>query len=118
MIAECPLSMECRLITVHEMPSNNLVVGEIVGAYTKEHCLSDGKLDFKKVDPIILTMRDNTYWGLGQNVGKAWSEGKRLKAAAPAGYGQLRPACTALLPVPPAIHRHCQNGGHQQSKKD
>ena len=39
--------------------------------------LTDGKLDVKKVDPLLLTMPDNNYWAVGERIGKAWSEGKK-----------------------------------------
>ena len=32
----------------------------------------------KKIDPFLLTMPDNTYWSLGESIGKAWNAGKKL----------------------------------------
>ena len=37
------------------------------------------RLDVTKMDPMVLTMHDNGYWKVGQQVGKAWSAGKKLK---------------------------------------
>jgi flavin reductase (DIM6/NTAB) family NADH-FMN oxidoreductase RutF len=78
MIEDCPLCMECKLTTILELPSNELFVGEIVGAYADRDCLSDGKPDIKKIQPFTLTMPDNRYWKVGGNAGKAWSAGKKL----------------------------------------
>ena len=82
MIAECPLCLECRLVQTVELPTNNWFIGEIVESYTEANYLSDGKLDVTKMDPMVLTMPDNGYWKVGQQVGKAWSAGKKLKKEA------------------------------------
>jgi hypothetical protein len=36
-------------------------------------------LDIKKINPFTLSMPDNRYWSVGENLGKAWSIGKALK---------------------------------------
>jgi hypothetical protein len=48
--------------------------------YTEDRFLTDGKPDIQKINPFTLTMPDNRYWGVGKVVGKAWSDGKKLKA--------------------------------------
>lgn len=80
MIQEFPVTMECRLFQAVDLPSNTFFIGEIVGAYAHENCLTDGKPDIKKIDPFTLTMPDCNYWAVGENIGKAWSIGKSLKA--------------------------------------
>jgi flavin reductase (DIM6/NTAB) family NADH-FMN oxidoreductase RutF len=79
MITQCPLSMECRLVEKHEYATNTWFIGEIVGAYAHEHCLRDGKPDIKKMNPLLLTMPDNSYWTAGEYAGKAWGAGKDFK---------------------------------------
>ena len=79
MIQQCPLCMECRLVNPIELPTNTLFIGEIIGTYTEERFLIDGKPDIHKIVPFTLTMPDNNYWGVGNNVGKAWSIGKNFK---------------------------------------
>jgi flavin reductase (DIM6/NTAB) family NADH-FMN oxidoreductase RutF len=78
MITECPLSLECRFVESHDYASHTCIIGEIIGSYIDESCLTDGKPDQNKIDPLLLTMPDNTYWRIGENVGKAWHEGKSL----------------------------------------
>jgi flavin reductase (DIM6/NTAB) family NADH-FMN oxidoreductase RutF len=78
MIRECPLCVECRLVKAVELPTNDVFIGEIAASYADEGCLEDGKPDFRKVDPLLLTMPDNGYWTLGDRVGKAWSDGRKL----------------------------------------
>lgn len=79
MIEECPLSLECKLIHIYEMPTNDLFIGEIMATYTEKQYLTDGKPDIKKINPAVLTMPDNNYWNIGENIGKAWNIGKNLK---------------------------------------
>ena len=79
MIRECPLNLECRLVHTVELPTNNLYIGEIVASFADERCLTEGKLDVKKLDPLLLTMPDNRYWAVGDFAGDAWEAGKRLK---------------------------------------
>jgi flavin reductase (DIM6/NTAB) family NADH-FMN oxidoreductase RutF len=79
MIMECPLSIECKLFDIHELPTNDLFIGEAVAAYTEEQYLYEGKLDIKKIKPLMLTMPDNNYWKVGEHVGNAWKDGKNFK---------------------------------------
>ena len=76
MIRKCPLTMECKLVTTVDLPSNELFVGEIVGAYTEDRYLTDEKPDIEKMRLFALTMPDNRYWRIGEFCGKAWSIGK------------------------------------------
>lgn len=80
MIKDCPLNMECKLVEIVERESNEIFIGEIIGTYTEERFLSDGKLDFKKMKPLILSQPDTSYWRLGEPFAKAWNIGKKYKA--------------------------------------
>ena len=79
MIKECPLSIECKLIDIYEMPTNSLYIGEVIATYTEDKYLTNGKPDIEKMNPIVLTMTDNRYWTVGDYIGKAWSDGKKIK---------------------------------------
>ena len=79
LIKECPVCMACRLYDEIRLPFNTLFVGEIVEVYSEERYLTDGNPDIKKINPFTLTMPDNNYWEVGNNAGKAWSTGKKLK---------------------------------------
>jgi flavin reductase (DIM6/NTAB) family NADH-FMN oxidoreductase RutF len=80
LIRDCPLCIECKLVKIVESGPNEIFIGEIMGTYTEERFLTDGKLDFKKMKPLILSQPDTSYWRLGVQVGKAWNIGKRYKA--------------------------------------
>jgi len=77
MINSCHLCLECNLFDIYEMPSNDLFIGEIIAGYADESCLTDGRLDLRKLDPLLLTMPDNSYWKVGEFLEKAWSIGKK-----------------------------------------
>ncbi len=79
LIKECPLCMACRVHEAIKLPFNTLYVGEICEAFTEERYLTNGNPDIKKMNPFTLTMPDNNYWDVGNNVGKAWNIGKKLK---------------------------------------
>lgn len=78
MVAECPVSMECRLVKTVDLGADTLFIGEIAAVYSEEKFLKDGVPDVKKVRPFALTMHDNNYWTLGESIGKAWNAGKDI----------------------------------------
>ncbi|MCX5704018.1 MAG: flavin reductase family protein [Candidatus Omnitrophica bacterium] len=78
MIKECAVCMECKVVNTVDMEIDTLFIGEIVGAYSDEKYLSNGRPDIEKIKPFCLTMPDNNYWALGTYLGKAWGIGKDL----------------------------------------
>ena len=78
MARACGVAMECRLVQVVELPVDELFIGEIVSAFADEACLVDGKPDVRKLNPFMLTMPDNRYWAVGDELGRAWGAGKEL----------------------------------------
>jgi flavin reductase (DIM6/NTAB) family NADH-FMN oxidoreductase RutF len=78
MAKACPVTMECRLVQTVELAIDELFIGEIISAYADEACLVDGKPDVRKLNPFTLTMPDNHYWAVGEELGKAWGAGKEL----------------------------------------
>jgi len=80
LIRECPIGIACRLNQAVQLPGNTLYIGDVVEVYTEARYLTDGKPDILKIDPFSLTMPDNGYWRVGEKVGRAWSDGKKLKA--------------------------------------
>lgn len=86
LIKESPLSMEFEVVQTVDMPTNTMFIGELKAAWTEERYMTDGYVDVEKIRPITLTMPDNRYWAIGDQVGRAWHDGKamrdRIKAAA------------------------------------
>ncbi len=76
MIRECALCAECRLVQATPFGVDTLYVAEIVGVHAQEQCLTEGRVDWSKVSPLIFTFPDPSYWKLGDYVGKAWHIGR------------------------------------------
>ena len=85
MISACPLTLECRLVQSVDLPTNHLFIGEIVGAYCDETLVEDGQADIRAIDPLLLTMPDNSYWAVGERVGSAWSIGRDFNPGGSSG---------------------------------
>jgi flavin reductase (DIM6/NTAB) family NADH-FMN oxidoreductase RutF len=79
MIAECPLTIECKVSQTVDLPTNSFFIAEIINIYCEEDLLDDGKPDVQKIKPFVLTMPDNRFWALGKCVGRAWDAGKKIR---------------------------------------
>jgi len=79
MITTCPVAIECRVVKTVELPTNSFFIGEIINIFTEDRFLTEGKPDVKKINPFLLTMPDNRFWSVGENIGKAWNAGKALR---------------------------------------
>jgi flavin reductase (DIM6/NTAB) family NADH-FMN oxidoreductase RutF len=76
LIQECPLNLECKVIHYLDLGSHTLVVGEIIETYISEDCLTDGKADPGKIDPLIYAPGTTKYHRLGEDIGSAFKIGK------------------------------------------
>lgn len=79
MIKSCPVNMECRLYNIVELPTHDLIIGEIFETYVDDSALTYGALDIKKVDPLLFEMASKKYWSIGGEIAQCWSVGKELK---------------------------------------
>ena len=71
------MTVECKLIKFNE---DGICIGQIVNISADESVLDDnGKIDTQKVAPILYNGVTNSYWSFGEEVGKAFSDGKKLK---------------------------------------
>ena len=75
--AELPFVLECRLKSYDEESCR--LVGEIVNVSVDERVLTDGKVDLTKLRPITYDPANHAYVTLGECVGKAFSDGRKLK---------------------------------------
>lgn len=76
-INELPMCLECELVSYEE--SSGYMVGNIVNVSAEENVLTDGKIDPVKLDPITYDPVNHNYLRLGDVVGKAFSDGKKIK---------------------------------------
>ena len=78
LIDELPMALECRLIRYD--PESCRLVGEIVNVCAEERVLNEsGKIDPARLRPISFDPMNNAYLALGEKVGNAFSDGKKLK---------------------------------------
>ena len=76
-IAELPMTVECKLLKFNE---DGICIGEIINISADESVIDDsGKIDAKKLNPIIYDSASHAYWSFGEKVGFAFSDGKKLK---------------------------------------
>ena len=76
-VEELPMALECELIS-YDVPTCRFV-GRIVNVSADEKILTDGKIDPAKLCPITYDPVNHNYLTLGEKVGKAFSDGKKLK---------------------------------------
>lgn len=76
-INELPLCLECELIKVVD---GSKFIGEIKNVNADEKILdSEGKIDLTKFAPITYDPSAYGYYRLGEKVGNAFSDGKKIK---------------------------------------
>jgi len=79
LIEECGLNVECLLHHTDINGLNTTFIADIIGVYEDENILIDGKIDFIKLNPLILNQSSSEYYTLNSHIsGKAWNIGKNL----------------------------------------
>lgn len=74
---QLPFTIECKLIS-YDAQSCHLF-GEIVNVFGDESILTDGKPDFRKLQPVMFDPVNHYYYSGVEISGKAFDEGKKLK---------------------------------------
>lgn len=74
---ELPLTLECKLVKVID---GSMYLGEIINVVADDRILDEnGQIDVKKLDPIVFDTAHYAYYTLGERIGSAFSDGKKLK---------------------------------------
>lgn len=76
-IADLPLTLECRLDHIDEQ--TGCVYGEIVNVLAEESILTGNAVDIKKLDPLSYDPASRCYFSMGEKVGTAFHDGSKLK---------------------------------------
>jgi flavin reductase (DIM6/NTAB) family NADH-FMN oxidoreductase RutF len=74
---ECPVAIECTVFESVDCGSHELYIGEVVEVHADPSCVTDGKLDTEKIDPIIYAQY--SYFSVGKQVARAFSAGKKYR---------------------------------------
>ena len=77
-----PLVVECELKELVRTENFSTVIGTIIDVAADESVLSEsGKADAERLGMVLYDSFSKSYFTLGEQVGKAWSEGKRYLSA-------------------------------------
>ncbi|MFC1962272.1 flavin reductase family protein [Chloroflexota bacterium] len=81
LIEQCPVNLECQVVHILDLGSHALVIGKIEETHVSENCLTDGKPDVNKINPLIYA-RDlaRQYLDFGKVIAKAHNIGLELKS--------------------------------------
>ena len=77
-IDQLPVSLECEVVDIIQEYGETRVTAKIVGMVADDSVLTDGKVDLSKLQPIMYDSSAKTYRVIGENVGGAWSSGKKF----------------------------------------
>jgi flavin reductase (DIM6/NTAB) family NADH-FMN oxidoreductase RutF len=80
LIDQCPVNLECSVVQILDLGSHCLIIGQIAQTHVSEHCLTDGRPNVEKIQPLAyVTSPAARYQKLGEVAGKAWSAGRHVK---------------------------------------
>jgi len=74
---QLPYALECRLKSYDEECCR--LVGEIVNVSAEQRILTGGKVDLTKFRPITYDPSNHEYVTLGEKVGEAFSDGRKIR---------------------------------------
>ncbi len=77
LIEQCPINLECKVTQTLVPGSHTLVIGEVVGVYVSEDCMTNGKPDVLKAKPFTFFPPD--YRGIGEAIGETFKCGRDVK---------------------------------------
>ena len=78
LIAELPMALECTMIQYDE--ESERMIGKIVNVSADDSVLGeDGRIDPEKLQPITFDPIHHTYRKLGECIGFAFQDGKKLQ---------------------------------------
>lgn len=79
-IKEFPVWIECVVSGVHDLGAHHLFIGEIKDVkINREAMPTAGKPDLERIQPLIFTPGTQSYHGVGEFVGRAFSMGDKYR---------------------------------------
>lgn len=79
-IEEFPITMECRFIEYQDDEYGCGVIGKIAGVLADDNILDEkGNVDVSKINALSYDPFNHDYYVVGEKVGKAFSDGSKLK---------------------------------------
>ena len=77
LIDELPMALECEFVSYDD--NSGPLIGKVVNVCAEESILTDGVIDLSKFHPITYDPCGHGYYTLGDRVGNAFADGKKLK---------------------------------------
>ena len=74
LIDELPMALECRVKSYED----EILIGEIVNVNVDERVLTYGMIDMRKLKPIAFDPIGHTYVSMGDTVGHAFVDGRKI----------------------------------------
>lgn len=71
-ISKAPVNLECKVVDSRNLGSHILIIGEIVETYIDSECISNGKPDINKINPIMFSIGSMMYHCVGDEIGEAY----------------------------------------------
>lgn len=76
LITEAPVGLECKVLEVLDLGgADYIIIAEILETYVDEEVIVDQFPNMAKMKPLLFSMYDNKYYGVGEYLGKGWSIG-------------------------------------------
>jgi flavin reductase (DIM6/NTAB) family NADH-FMN oxidoreductase RutF len=79
-IEQCPINHGCEVVQILNLGSHELIVGKIVETHVSEDCLTNGRPDPSKVNPIVFAGLG--YYQIGEFLGDAFHCGIEINPKA------------------------------------
>jgi flavin reductase (DIM6/NTAB) family NADH-FMN oxidoreductase RutF len=78
-IAEFPLILECKVLHSFKLGLHTQFIGEVMDIKAEESILNEkGVPDIKKVNPVTYSPDIGAYYGIGEELGRAYKMGKKV----------------------------------------
>ncbi len=119
LIAECPLSLECRVIDILPQGTHDLFIADIVAVDVDESLLDEsGRLDLARAD--LCAYAHGEYFALGEALGRfGFSTDQKKSKRVPTKTAPKKPAAKGPRPAPDAPKRPPRKGtaSHEKGNK-
>lgn len=76
MIDEASLCMECEVIDIYDRPNFDVFIVKVVNTYCESDIVTDGRIDYLRVNPLFYDMTSLHYWKFGERMMRAYTVGK------------------------------------------
>jgi flavin reductase (DIM6/NTAB) family NADH-FMN oxidoreductase RutF len=77
-VREFPVSIECKVIGIHELGLHTQFIGEILDVKVEDDCLIDGTPDTDRISPFLYCPGNSSYFATGEFLMKAFTCGKKF----------------------------------------